>query len=321
VPKMAHPLHSVDLYPVLMKLIMIVLAETADNVAPATSRQALAASAAIAQLLGFTVYPIVAAAGCTDTALSHIPPQPPDTPGIWLGYPPPRDRYDAIYTEALTKGIRLLNTPAEHQHAQEFDQAYPQLVGLTPESIVIGRLADCEAAIAHLGLPLFVRGAVESGKPNGWNACVATTAEQVQQLVAPLLTRAESGLPGRVLLRQLVKLRHSRVAANGFPLGREFRVFIYRQRILSYGYYWHGDDPGKFLSVPEEEVMSAIALEAAWRIQVPYVAVDVGQLIDGSWIVIETGDPQFSSVTQVPLIHFWHELGEQLRSRAIKQSG
>ena len=50
------------------------------------------------------------------------------------------------------------------------------------------------AAIAHLGLSLFVKGAVESGKPNGWNACVVTTLEQVQPLVAPLLTRPESGI-------------------------------------------------------------------------------------------------------------------------------
>lgn len=316
---MAHPLHSVDLYPVLMKAIMIVLAETADSTASVTGRQALETSAAIAQLMGFTVYPITGAVSCTDTALSHIPSQPADTPGIWLGSLPSPERYHTIYCNALKRGIRLLNTPAEHQRAQEFDRAYPQLVGLTPESMVISRLADCQAAIARLGLPLFVRGAVESGKANGWHACVATTPEAVHQLVEPLLTHAEPHGQGRVLLRKLVNLRHSRVAADGFPLGREFRVFIYRQHVLSYGYYWHGDDPDKFLSVPEEDAMLALALEAAWRLQVPYVAIDVGQLEDGSWTVIETGDPQFSSVTQVPFIHFWHELGEQLQAISVKQ--
>ncbi len=317
---MAHPLHSVDLYLVLMKLIMIVLAETVDDLVPVTSRQALETSAAIAQLLGFTVYLIAGMTGHADTGLSHIPPQPTDTPGIWLGYPPSPARYHALYAAALGKGIRLLNTPAEYQRAQEFDQAYPQLVGLTPKSIAVGSLSDCDRAIAHLGLPLFVRGASHSNQSKGWNACVATTPAEVQRLVKPLLTHSQSGLNGKILLRQWVNLRHSRLAADGFPLGRKFRVFVYRQQVLSYGYYWHGDDPYKLLSVPEEDDMLALALEAARRIQVSYVAIDVGQLEDESWIVIETSNPQFASVTQVPLIQFWHELAEQLRSPSVKHS-
>ncbi len=245
---MAHPLHSVDLYPVLMKLIMIVLAETADDSVPVTSCQALETSAAIAQLLGFTVYPIASLNGHTDTVLNHISPQPPNTPGVLLSYPLSRDRYHALYAEALGKGIRLLNTPAEYRRVQEFD--YSQLGSLTPKS--------------------------------------------------------------------MGKLRHSRLGADGFPLGRKFRVFIHHQQVLSYGYYWHGDDPYKLLSVPEEEAIFALALEASRRIQVPYVAIDVGQLEDESWVVMETGEPQFFKVPQVPLIQFWQELADQLRSLSAK---
>jgi hypothetical protein len=52
--------------------------------------------------------------------------------------------------------------------------------------------------------------------------------------------------------------------------------------------------------------MVDLAREAARRLEVPYVAVDVGQLEGGSWIVIETGDPQFSGVSTIPLLRLWH---------------
>ncbi len=42
--------------------------------------------------------------------------------------------------------------------------------------------------------------------------------------------------------------------------------------------------------------------EAATRVGTPYVAVDVGQVESGEWIVVEAGDAQFSGVSQTPLL-------------------
>ncbi|MGD1698792.1 hypothetical protein [Dapis sp. BLCC M229] len=36
----------------------------------------------------------------------------------------------------------------------------------------------------------------------------------------------KTGVRGRIVVRKLVKLRHSRYAENGFTLAREYRVFI-----------------------------------------------------------------------------------------------
>jgi len=41
---------------------------------------------------------------------------------------------------------------------------------------------------------------------------------------------------------------------------------------------------------------------------VPYLVVDVGQKEDLDWIVIETGDPQFSGIVQIPHFKFWSRL-------------
>jgi hypothetical protein len=77
------------------------------------------------------------------------------------------------------------------------------------------------------------------------------------------------------------------------------------------GYYWEGDDPLKELSHSEEEAVRSLALEAAGRLDVPYITIDIGQLEDGRWIVIETGDAQFSGVSQIPLLQLWNNIANQ----------
>src|SRR3712207_8869178 len=37
-----------------------------------------------------------------------------------------------------------------------------------------------------------------------------------------------------------------------FPLGREYRLFLYRGDVLGYGYYWEGDDPLARLAPTED---------------------------------------------------------------------
>ena len=118
-------------------------------------------------------------------------------------------------------------------------------------------------------------------------------------------------------MRRLVKLRHSRASAEGFPFGREYRAFVYHQQIVGLGYYWEGDDPLKALTEDEEQQVRALASEAARRLAVPYVAIDIGQVVSGEWIVIESGDAQFSGVSQIPLLTLWHNLRSAVHSGMI----
>jgi len=289
---------------------MIVLTETADQLPPSASARDIAASTNAAKLVGCQVFhipPDFSECGDADGALWLIPKFAELRMAIWIGYIPPLDRYAQIYDAARAKGIQLVNTPAEHRIAEEFDAAYPLLRGLTPESIVINSEAECEVAADQLGFPIFVKGAVQSRKSRGWKACVAETVDELRRLTNALL-ELENRSRGRVVLRKVVALRHTRRSGEGFPLGREYRLSIYRGNVLGMGYYWEGDDPMKLLSASEESQVRALALEAAARLQVPYVAIDIGQLECGTWIVIEAGDAQFSGVSQIPLLQLWNRI-------------
>lgn len=211
-----------------------------------------------------------------------------------------------LYEAAVALNYFLLNTPEEHRRVQEFDAAYPFLEGMTPASEVITSVDECEATAERLGLPLFVKGTVQSRKARGWKACLAESVDEFRRLTAALL-ELENRSRGKVIARRLVRLRHSR-EINGFPLGREYRVMLYRGQILALGYYWDGRDELSELSPSEREAVQGTAIEAARRLDVPYVAVDIGQLESGEWIVIETGDPQFAGLSQISPLALWNRI-------------
>lgn len=292
---------------------MILLAEAPELLPPSSSRDDIARSLQSARITGAQIYsipPDFTECETAENALWHIPSQPRHTPAVWLGYIPDAARYDAIYHAALAKNIRLLNTPEQHKMAQEFDVAYPHLQDLTPLSSILYSPADCASAAREIGFPMFLKGAVQSRKARGWRACVANNEAELYELAAHLWD-LENRSRGRVIARELVSLRHARTH-NDFPLGREYRVFILRDQILSLGYYWPGADPLAALSHAEAQVVRELALRAATRLNVPYIAVDIGQLENEKWIVIEVGDAQFAGLSCNSPLALWNRLVQEI---------
>jgi hypothetical protein len=289
---------------------MIVLSESTEQLEASASASENKLMTEAAQIVGCKVYYIprdFERCSTAENALWHIPKYDKQTAGIWIGYIPELQRYEAIYQAALAKGIKLLNTPLEHQTALEFDLFYPYLKGLTPDSVVITSTDECIKAGKLLGFPVFVKGAVQSIKMQGWKSCIANNQEELINLTEFLLKLKEHSR-GRVIVRKLVKLRHQRLAPNGFPMGREFRCFIYNQQILKYGYYWDAKDDLRQLTKQEEKQVLRLAVLASEHLRVPYIAIDIGQLESREWIVIEAADAQFAGLCQIPPLELWNKL-------------
>ena len=293
---------------------MIVLSEASAQLPP--SRNALDVSAATeaAKLVGCRVYylqpssdPGLSLAANAARALAAVPMQPIESPAVWVGFIPSIEWYSAMYAEAERKRIRLLNTPDEHRTAMELDRAYSRIWDLTPESVALTDPRQAEDAVERLGLPLFVKGAVKSRKELGYRACVATSLDELRRLVKDVLT-VDVRARGKAIVRKLVPIRHVHVSATGFPVGREFRVFRYREALLDHGYYWDTDEPQATLTGPEERAVLALASEAARRLAVPFVAIDIAQLVDHSWTVVEASDAQFAGPCQIPLLRLWNRI-------------
>jgi len=292
---------------------LLVLSESTVGRPPSASLRELIACEEAARLQGLRVWTIPAdfdRCGDAAGAVAHIPPHD-EAVAIWNGYIPDADRYASIYKALAAKGVRLVNAPAEHRQAQELDLALPRLAELTPRSVVVRDESDCDRALAEVGLPAFIKGAVQSVKARGWSACVANTADELRELVRQTLRRTGRSR-GRAIVRQLVPLRHARHTHLGFPMGREYRVFLLHGQIVSLGYYWDADDPLAPLTPDEEATVRTLATTAAARMGTPWIAVDVGQTTAGEWLVIETGDAQFSGLSCIDPLPHWHRLATRL---------
>ncbi len=294
---------------------MIVLAADVERLPESASRAEVAASIEAARLVGATVFSLEPDfSRCRDAAgaLAALPYQDKLTPAVWMGYIPTPERYAAIYEAALARNVRLVQTLEEHLRVQELDRAYPYITGVTPETYFATHPSEAAKAIEQLGVPVFVKGAVQSRKARGWKSCVAESVAELEAQIDVLLT-LENRSRGRVAVRRLVPLRYTQTGPGGFPQGREFRVFVWqRSTVLGRGYYWDADDPLATLTSVEEKEIQELACEAAERLQVPYIAVDVAQQTDGQWVVIETGDAQFSGLRQTPRLALWQALKNRI---------
>jgi len=290
--------------------MLVVLSEASFTDRSSINGRELNAITDAARLFGCRVYPLPPNFDICDTAenaFAYIPTFDTLQLGIWVGYIPTPERYTAIYEAALTRNIRLVNTLDQYQTAMEFDRFYPLLGDLTPKSRIITAPDQVATAASELGFPLFVKGAVKSNKEQGWRACVAETMPELISIADDLFVR-EQRSRGRVILRTLARLRTIATDYQAFPLGREYRVFVYQNCVLAYGFYWDEYADSIKLSSGEQQAIQTLAVEAARRVGTPFIAVDIGQLESGDWIVIEVGDGQFSGLSQVPVFELWSQL-------------
>jgi hypothetical protein len=238
-----------------------------------------------------------------ESALSWCPHYVEETPGFVVGYIPTVKRYQELYDAALTHNVRLINSPEESNRIMDFEEFYPLIKDLTPESWVVKDKEDLNQDFPY---PLFVKGAIKSQKEKGWAACVANDQKELNAKCKNFFSWNYSAR-NKAILRRVLDLKYTEKTPAGFPMGREFRVLLYNHKMIDYGYYWMLEGEGK-LSPDEEKIVQELAEEASRRIGTPLAVIDIGQDVNDKWWVIETGDPQFCAVTHIPGHVFWQHL-------------
>ncbi|RYD65208.1 MAG: DUF4343 domain-containing protein [Verrucomicrobiaceae bacterium] len=295
---------------------MIALSEASPQIPDSASLRDITLATEAARFAGWQVFSIpqdFPEGVSADDAMWHIPRQPAMVPGIWIGYVPLPSHYEQIYHAALSRNIRLLNSPDEYRKAEEFDRFYPFISDLTAESRCVSSIAGCEEAARELGYPVFLKGTIQSNKAKGIGSCVAHGPDQLATITTALLSSHRRSL-GTIIVRKLLDLRYSRIGPGGFPFGREYRAFIHAGQIVGLGFYWEDHDELAPLDPSEREQVANLALEAFRRLEVPYLTVDIGQTTQGEWRVIEVGDGQFSGLSQIPVHQLWARLTDVVRS-------
>jgi hypothetical protein len=95
-----------------------------------------------------------------------------------------------------------------------------------------------------------------------------------------------------------------------FPRSREYRFVLLDRQVLASAFYWEGIDP--FASSGPGDPPASLAVHAAERLDARLLAVDIGQLEDTSWRVIEVGDAQHTALGHIAPHLYWTTLRERL---------
>ncbi len=255
---------------------------------------------------------------------ASLEPEMPRLPGLARGDfewgvlvcdTPTPGRYRRLHDEALALNITLLNDPGQHLDAMELHRTVARLEDLTARTEVVCHLAELPVALSRLKPPVFIKSTVHSRKSYGWKACVADDAREAEALVTKLLAMHTLSRD-HVLVRELLPLRRTGAEYAGFPLSREYRLFVLDADVVAQGYYWPLGDPYGAPSERDDREMRALAHEVARRTRVPWLCVDVGQLETGEWRVIETGDPACSGLSTVNARALLAALAHGLEARA-----
>lgn len=219
---------------------------------------------------------------------SHPPFFAPDTPCVLrvgaVG------NYIDRYAQWSELGLRPVNSPAEHARASELEDWYPLLQDLTPRTRVFDRLPPVEAIEAEFAWPVFLKGSRQTSKHN---AKLSVIADRAHYAWAVEQYRRDPVLHWqRPAVREFVPLAPVAGGIAGkVPASLEFRSFWWRGRCVGWGRYWY--QAAGYACADIDDGL-ALAAEAARRLQVPFLVVDIAKTADGRWIVIECNDAQES---------------------------
>jgi len=218
----------------------------------------------------------------------------------------PRVYYKLFYEDLLKDGIELIHNPETHQLCTALPEWYPYIPDLTPQSRWFDEVPDVETIIDNFGFPVFIRGAKKT-KYHSKQLSIIENADdyaRVQQVYTndPVLGQQQ------FICREFIPLRKvADVDGDSIPASFEFRTFWWRGHLVGSGRYW--------MNVPsydwtENEKVDAIAVakRAAAALPVPFLVVDVGQQIDGQWIVIEVNDAQDCGYADIPPEELWQNI-------------
>jgi hypothetical protein len=223
------------------------------------------------------------------------------------------DDYPGRYAGLLARGVRLVHSPAEHVRCSTLPGWYPLIPDLTPRSLWFDRPPPAADVGAALGWPVFVKGTRQTSR-HARSLSIVPGPDAFDRAMAAFARDPILGWQG-VACREFVRLRPAEDADPArIPASFEFRTFWWRGRLVGLGRYWWEARPYG-LTDAERAGAVAVAGEAARRVAVPFLVVDVAQAADGRWLVVECNDGQESGYAGATPVGVWQTVLEVERGR------
>jgi ATP-grasp domain, R2K clade family 3 len=226
--------------------------------------------------------------------------------------------YLELYQQLEAEGINLIHSPEQYVLASELPRWYPLISDLTPRSLWFQNPPTAHELEHEFDYPIFVKGSRQTSRHKAALSIINSSAEYEQMLKHyhndPILHWQA------LVCREFVPLRPvPALASDTIPPSFEFRTFWWHGQCVGAGSYWSAFSDYSWSSLEQQQALK-IAREAAIRVNLPFLVIDIAQTINGNWIVIECNDAQESGYAGVNALGMWQnivQIEREGRSTAI----
>lgn len=219
--------------------------------------------------------------------------------------------YKELEEDLLELNSRLINSYNQHRYIADLGEWYQDLKTFTPKTW-------SDPSLIPEG-QFVLKGETNSKKFQWKTHMFAASKQDAINVYTNLL---QDGLTGtqKIYIREYIPLEKLADSIGGPPITREYRFFVYKDTILSGGYYWSSNldqikekvDPSE---VPKEFLKEVIYSIRNSELNFPnFYVIDVAKTERGDWIVIELNDGQMSGLSENDPSELYSNLKEAIKN-------
>jgi len=201
--------------------------------------------------------------------------------------------YQELENDIAWMGGKLINSYKQHKWIADFEY-YQYLKDFTPLSWKF----SCEPFYDDDG-PFVVKGCTNSKKWQ-WNTLMyAANKKTAIKIAAELMSDSYIGSQ-QIYIRKYIPLKTYEIGINNVRFTNEWRVFCYKDQILSKGYYWScaGSEiieDAEWNQDADNLIQTLLPIVSKYT---NFYTLDIAQTTENKWILIEINDGQMSGLSE-----------------------
>jgi len=205
---------------------------------------------------------------------------------VYRGWMISPNQYEKLYNFLLNNDICLVNAPCEYNKCHLFPMVYPEIKEYTPNILCFQSINNIDWDNVNCTFNRFmVKDYVKSEKGTDFPAFFTTpvNASEMNNCINKFIKMRGKLYTGGIVLKEYVDLKKYGDCTN------EFRAFYLQNKLLSL-----------CRNSIQQESCNTVPLnfiDQFKNLHSNYYSVDFAELHDGSWIIIEVGDGQVSSLS------------------------
>lgn len=201
--------------------------------------------------------------------------------------------YSELERDLKNKNCKLINSFAEHEFISKFSwyNECEELQKYTPKTWL-----EYELPYIKDNGPFVIKGCTNSMKHN-WNTHMfAKNRNSIIDVIRNL--NQDSLISSQdILIRKYEPLKTFEIGINDLRFTNEWRLFYYKNKLLSYGYYWSNLDDLSKPNITQDAIDLANYCADIISKYTNFFVLDIAEKENGEWMLVEINDGQMSGTS------------------------